>query len=553
MCIVRAKSWCANHGCTGGLALGLWALLALPVLAACGAPSSHSLAALKGDGMRPVPPGRTVTIEATVSAAFTGDKALSGFYLQTQQNGVFVYAPKLAPDTALKAGQRWRMQARTGRYRGRIQLEHPQALEYCGDGSLTTQALAQLSNDQYASLADQRVRITQPLVVADTYHLGRYGSMRVAVGGRAFHPGNGVSAGRVLELVVDDGSYRRNPQPVPHGGREQVYRAGDEIAPFTGIITRAFGQWRIHPLEPLQSRVRNPRPSTLAKPLGNSLRAVNFNLYNYFIDHGSRGAKTPEAFARQRQRLGKAIHAMDADILALHEVQNAPAAVADLLALLNTNQPVDQHYQAARMQRGPAAIRSVLLYRSARLSLEQVRSDRASVHPREPVAAVFAMPSGQRFQVAVAHFKSRGGCPDSGDIDRGQGCWANRRQTQAQTLSTWLQAGDTDMPVLLLGDLNSYATEDAMAPWYEAGYVDLVAQAVAPADRYTYIYRGRSGYLDHALATPAFAHWINSVQLWPINADESAYRADSEQGIWRASDHDPIIVDWHFSERNSAQ
>jgi len=536
-----------------GLALWLWALLALPVLAACGAPSTHSLAVLKGDGTSALPPGRTVTLEATVSADFTGEKALSGFYLQTDQTGIFVYAPGLARANAPKAGQRWRMQARTGRYRGRAQLEHPQALEHCGHGNLTTRTLAPLSNDQYASLADQRVRITQPLVVADTYHLARYGSMRVAVGGRAFHPGNGVSAGRVLELVVDDGSYRRNPQPVPHGGREQVYRAGDEIAPFTGIITQAFGQWRIHPLEPLQTRTRNPRPPGVGKPLGNSLRAANFNLYNYFIDRGSRGAKTPEAFARQRQRLGKTIHAMDADLLALHEVQNAPAAVTDLLALLNADQPGDKHYQAALMQRRPAAIRSVLLYRPARLSLEQVRSDLASVHPREPLAAVFVAPSGQRFRVAVAHFKSRGGCPNSGDIDRGQGCWANRRQNQAQTLSTWLQAGHADMPVLLLGDLNSYATEDAMTPWYEANYVDLVAQAIAPAERYTYIYRGRSGYLDHALATPAFAHWINSVQLWPINADESAYRAESGEGIWRASDHDPIIVDWHFSEHNSAQ
>ena len=550
---MRAKPWRANYWCRSGLALWLWALLALPVLAACGAPSSHSMAALKGDGMPPVPSGQTVTIEATVSGAFAGANALSGFYLQTPQSGIFVYAPALSPENAPKAGQRWRLQARTGRYWGRIQLEHPQALEHCGQGDLSTQTLEPLNNDQYASLADQRVRINQPLVVADTYHLARYGSMRVAVGGRAFHPGNGVSAGRLLELVVDDGSYRRNPEPLPHGGAKQVYRAGDEIAPFTGIITRAFGQWRIHPLEPLQSRVRNPRPASLTKPLGDSLRAVNFNLYNYFVDRGSRGAKTPEAFARQRQRLGKAIHAMDADLLALHEVQNAPAAVTDLLALLNTNQPVEQHYQAARMQRGPAAIRSVLLYRPARLSLEQVRTDVASVHPREPLAAIFATPAGQRFQIVATHFKSRGGCPDSGDIDRGQGCWANRRQTQAQTLVTWLQAEQADMPVLLLGDLNAYATEDAMAAWYQAGYVDLVAQNIAPADRYTYIYRGRSGYLDHAFATPAFARWINAVQLWPINADESAYRASSAEGLWRVSDHDPIIVDWHFSERNGAQ
>lgn len=553
MYIVRVKPRYANYGCTGGLALWLWALLALPALAACGAPSSHSLAALKGSATSPVPPGQTVTIEATVSASFAGAQALNGFYLQSQQDGIFVYAPELAPDNAPKAGQRWRLRARTGRYRGRIQLEHLQVLDYCGPGNLSTQTIDHLSKDQYANLADQRVRINQPLVIADTYHLGRYGSMRVAVGGRAFHPGNGVSAGRVLELVVDDGSYRRDPEPIPHGGRAQVYRAGDEIAPFTGVITRAFGQWRIHPLEPLQRWVRNPRPPSLTKPLGNSLRAVNFNLYNYFIDHGSRGAKTPEAFARQRQRLGKAIHAMDADILALHEVQNAPAAVADLLTLLNTNQPVDQHYQAARMQRGPAAIRSVLLYRSARLSLEQVGLDVASVHPREPVAAVFVTPSGQRFRVVAAHFKSRGGCPDSGDIDRGQGCWANRRQTQAQTLVSWLQTDQAQTPVLLLGDLNSYATEDAMAAWYQAGYVDLVAQHIAPADRYTYIYRGRSGYLDHALATPGFTRWINAVQLWPINADESAYRADSPKGLWRVSDHDPIVVDWHFNERDNAQ
>jgi Predicted extracellular nuclease len=528
------------------LTLALGIALTLPVWAQCGAPSTHTLAALKGNGTQALPAGRRVTVEATVSAAFVGDQALNGFYLQADTQGIFVYAPALELNSAPAVGERWRVQARTGRYRGRIQLEHPQRLEHCGDGSLTTHTLEPYHSDNYERFADQPVRIEQSLSIADAYWLGRYGSLRVALDGRAFHPGNGVDGGQLLDWVVDDGSYRRDPRPLPHAADEQVIRAGDVIAPFTGIMTYAFGQWRIHPLEPLKLTSRNPRPPKPDKAASGTLRAVNFNLYNYFIDRGGRGAQSPEAFARQRQRLRTTIQAMDADILALHEVQNAPAAVADLVAYLNANQPTPAHYQAAITQRRRAAIRSVLLYRPARLTLEQVQRGKASVHPREPLAGTFSTPSGRRFAVAVAHFKSRGGCPDDGDTDRGEGCWADRRQRQAEAMSGWLQDGPGKEPLLLLADFNSYATEAAMQPWWSAGYSDLIAEHIAPQQRYTYIYRGQSGYLDHALATPTFARWVKDVRLWPINADEPAYRAQSAEGVWRASDHDPIMVDWNF-------
>jgi hypothetical protein len=527
------------------------ALLSSIAQATCGQPSSHSIEALKSHGRAPPAEGTPVTIEASVSGVFLGDQALNGFYLQDTTDAIFVYAPSLEAVRTPKAGERWRIKGQMGRYRGRAQLERITAVKYCGEAVVHLHTLDELNPAAYASLDEQPVKFTQTLYIADLYNLGRYGSMRLSVGGRAFQPNNGVAAGRRLELHLDDGSYRREPRPLPYVREDYSPRVGDAIEPLTGILTRAFGDWRIHPLEPVRFVSRNPRPQAPSRPADQTIRAVNFNLFNYFIDPGGRGAGSDEAFASQRERLRSVLLALDADVLGLHEIQNNPDAVADLLHLLNRDVEAAERYQAILMERSSAAIRSILLYRPARLSLEQVTRSQNAAHPRDPVAGVFETPDQQRFAVAIAHFKSRGGCPTAGDIDTGEGCWAQRREREARQMLQWLRTELAEpvnrLPTLVLADFNAYASERAMAAWQSAGFVDLFARHIAPLDRYTYIYRGQSGYLDHALATPSLARHIHEVHSWPINADEPAYLATEGSSVWRASDHDPIIVDWQFN------
>lgn len=62
------------------------------------------------------------------------------------------------------------------------------------------------------------------------------------------------------------------------------------------------------------------------------------------------------------------------------------------------------------------------------------RSDRQDIYSRLSISQVFATDGGLRFSVVVNHFKSKGGCLASGDIDNGQGCWNEKRTRQADAL-----------------------------------------------------------------------------------------------------------------------
>ena len=98
--------------------------------------------------------------------------------------------------------------------------------------------------------------------------------------------------------------------------------------------------------------VRNPRPTKAPRQLGD-LRVASFNVLNYFstIDATSsnttgpcgpsatldcRGADSSAEFDRQNEKLIAALSAIDADVLGLVEIENNPAALAELVARLNT-------------------------------------------------------------------------------------------------------------------------------------------------------------------------------------------------------------------------
>ncbi|MBU2205781.1 MAG: nuclease, partial [Gammaproteobacteria bacterium] len=72
---------------------------------------------------------------------------------------------------------------------------------------------------------------------------------------------------------------------------------------------------------------------------------------------------------------------------------------------------------------------------------------------------------------------------------------------------------------------------------------------------YSYVYRGRTGSLDHALASPALASKLTTMQHWAINADEPTlldynveFKSTAQQQLlyaptpYRSSDHDPLIA-----------
>ena len=103
--------------------------------------------------------------------------------------------------------------------------------------------------------------------------------------------------------------------------------------------------------------------------------------------------------------------------------------------------------------------------------------------------------------------------------------------------------------------LDAYGGEDPIRVLTGGGLVDLMAAHVPPPQRYSYVYAGDSGYLDHALATSGLARRVAGAAFWHVNCDEPTvldYRvATNPPGLYRpdpyrSSDHDPVLVGLDF-------
>ncbi|MFO7859339.1 MAG: ExeM/NucH family extracellular endonuclease [Ectothiorhodospiraceae bacterium] len=510
-----------------------------------------------GHGAEGLPAGESVTVAGTVTARFLGDDELGGFFLQASDraadapSAVFVYAPGLdrAQRQRVRPGAQLEVRGTTDRFHGRPQVHQVRSVHRCGQGERPEpRELSRLpGTDTSERLEGQLVRYPGELVVTGNRRLGRYGSLTLAPE-RARRGGS--DQGSRTTLVLDDGRYNTRPEPVPYRDPETgTRRAGDRVAGLTGIVTHAFGRWRLHPVTPPRWQTANPRP---ARPpdVGDGVRAVAFNVQNYFLETGERGAPDAVALDRQRRRLGATLDGLEADLLALQEIANSDAAARDLVDQMDSG---SDYRVLTGADPGDDAIRTVMAYRPQRLELVAGPfRDTAPVHDRPPQAAVFQPPDGQALLAVSVHFKSKTRCPEAGDVDRGQGCWNARRGQQARAVAAFArrQAQRHDVAaILLLGDFNSYRDEDPMQALREAGFRDLVARFAGPRESYTYVYDGVAGTLDYALGNRALVRRTRGAGVWHSNADEPpvvGYQgrlAETAGGTpYRASDHDPVLV-----------
>ncbi|AHE98128.1 ExeM/NucH family extracellular endonuclease [Thioalkalivibrio paradoxus] len=538
------------------LAALLWFIVAaVPASADCSRDGTTPIADLRAGA---VPENRNVAVKGVVTGVFVGGDRLGGFYLQDHRqppSGLFVYAPALEPGD-LRPGHRVRVGGRFVRFHGRPQVSRVEAFSDCGYAGLPEPVPLRLPEDasRLGELQDVKVRFPDALTVTGNYELGRYGSLRLSSGGRLLRTGDSGSAAKRLgerQIVLDDGSYRAKPDPIPYLDAAGTRRAGDTVQGLTGILTHAFGAHRVHPTREPQFATGNPRPEPPPPPATAALRVATLNVENYFLSLGQRGARNRAELQRQRQKLAAAVHGLDADVLALVEVENRREALSDLVQRINDRLPPTRHYAiAAHPGSGTDAIQVALLYRPARVDLVATEADADPVHNRPPVLGWFrASSGGPLLGVTAVHFKAKVGCPDTGDIDRGQGCWNRLRTAQAQRLLDWIETLRPDRaPVVIAGDINAYAAEDPVQLLRAVGKTDLAGEALSRLDRYTYVFRGQAGQLDYLLAAPTIAgERLAAAGVWHINADEPPFLGyDGRRpagGPWRASDHDPVWAD----------
>lgn len=535
---------------------------------------------------------QTVTVRGVVIGSFqnsvtpTTVTQLGGFFIQQPvpdsdpltSEGIFVFAPS-AP--AVKSGDYVQVEGRVTEFgalpNSVTQLAGTVTVNVCGSGVVLAPTPVNLPLANATDLEKYEgmlVQFPQTMAVTELFELGRYGRVALSVGGRQFHPNNGnvtvTNAQNLLaRIVLDDNTTAQNPNPIPALGTPaapQVRRVGDTVQNLTGVLNYTLGNagvgsYSLHAVSPPNFVAANPRQAA-PPPVTGSLKVASFNVLNYFTTLGSRGANTAAEFTRQQAKIVEAIAGLDADVLGLMEIENNnDVATQNLVAALNAKMGAGTYAAVNSGTFGTDVIKVDILYKPSKVKrigglVLPTGADLATyttASGRPPLAQRFASVANDGgFWFVVNHYKSKGSCPASGDIDAGQGCWNLARTAQSQalnSLTTKLQAqGESD--VLIMGDINSYLNEDPTKVLEAAGYESLLKRMPAN-DRYTYVFGGETGALDHGYASASMKSQVSSVGVWHINADEppvidynTEFKPDDRYAAnaYRASDHDPVIL-----------
>ncbi|MDN6157396.1 MAG: ExeM/NucH family extracellular endonuclease [Brevibacterium sp.] len=420
------------------------------------------------------------------------------------------------------------------------------------------------------------------------------------------------------EVVLDDGAtvnYLENDKDtvLPYVSNDEPVRVGAK-ATITSPVVLGFDheKWRFQPTtrltgdnaEAIQPASFSDTRTAAPEEVGGRVSLASFNVFNYFTTTGdqldgcsyyddregnhitvrggcaARGAANAESLKRQETKIVTAINELDASVVSLMEIENSAvfgddrdAALETLVERLNEAAGDEKWDFVPSPEEVPAdedVIRTALIYQPAEVATQEestiLDDEDAFSNAREPLSQAFTpkdesggLDADKTFVTISNHFKSKGSGEGPGNEDNGDGQGNSNadRVKQAKSLVEFAgeqqEAADSDF-VYLLGDFNSYTQEDPMQVFYGAGFKDVASEMT---DESTYVFKSRTGSLDHVLALdasggPSAFDAISGADVWNINSVEALaleysrfnYNAGDfyAPDQFRASDHDPVVV-----------
>ena len=481
------------------------------------------------------------------------------------------------------------------------------------------------TQDQMEALESMLVLPKDTWTITDNYKTNRYGTLSLTPGTEVLRtatdvvapgaPAQAYEAENAAKTIDLDDASTTDLTNFKQNGHKERYaylangapaRVGYHVT-FTKpvVLESRFGSFVFQPTQmtagnPDRSPVTITGERPAAPTVSGDTKVATFNVLNYFSDLGEnepgckgyedrdhkyvtdkncklRGAWSSQAFANQQTKIVQAINTIDADVVALEEIENPVAsgvssdrdgALKSLVNALNAAAGSEVWAYVPSPSTVPAnedVIRIAFIYKKATITPvgdSVIYDDPAYTGlARQPLAQEFkpitdANHEGKNFVVIANHFKSKGSAPknlsgaeaaantDNGD---GQGNSNGVRVKQARALATFAQRFN-GTPTLLVGDFNAYTKEDPLKVLTDAGW----AHESGHGDS-SYVYGGRSGSLDHVFANSAAHPLITEVKSWAVNAQESiafeysranynAYLAFEADNPYRASDHNPEII-----------
>ncbi|WP_344318375.1 ExeM/NucH family extracellular endonuclease [Acrocarpospora pleiomorpha] len=538
--------------------------------ATCDTPITHRIAQVQGSGDASPIAGQDVRVEGIVTGNFQGSGQLGGFYIQDPKpdnnaatsEGLFVFS-----SSPVTVGSRVLVSGKVIEFNGLTEISPATVVNICGSATIKPIELelplkAGTTFERYENML---VTFDDKMAASEIYNLGRFGEITIAANERLWQPTDrtGVDTDKDARrtILLDDGSNVQNPPLLPyHSEGLNTVRLGDEVKKLTGVITYGFNLYRVQPTKPVVFRSQNPRPAEPER-VGGNVRVASLNTLNWFTTLGSRGATTAVERDRQLAKLVANILSLDPDVAGLMEVErNNDVALNALVNALNAKAGAGTYKGITHPNPGTDLIQTALIYKPAKVTpIGAAQSSSDPIFNRPPLVQTFgrADGKGETFTILVNHFKSKG-CTDvdgpatGPDADQGDGqsCYNAKRVKQATALLTLIDSLSLQN-VLVAGDINAYGEEDPIHLFEDDGLTSLSKKYIPKDDRYSYVFEGLSGELDHLLVDKDLRRLVTGATIWHVNSDEGRFMDYNTEfnppylyapDAYRSSDHDPLLV-----------
>lgn len=280
--------------------------------------------------------------------------------------------------------------------------------------------------------------------------------------------------------------------------------------------------------------------------VGNArLHIVGQNAANYVsnLEASNSSCSTQQEFEDKTNKIANAFLALQADIVAICEVERNDEILGYIVDAMNTIYGEDVYtYITDRLYAHASSgdyqsLKSGYIYRSDKVTPQGSNTSpyRSGEYcARLRIQAFKENSTNEAFVLSMNHFKAKDSSSDAGE------------GTRMQNVSNLIYAlGNitTDEDILIMGDLNSYMGEAPIEALEDEGYEEQLVRFDSEA--YTYIYRGQEGILDHAMANSTMAGQITGARAYHINTAGGYY--------YKYSDHDAVLVGLNLGKQKMGE
>jgi predicted extracellular nuclease len=398
---------------------------------------------IQGTGTGVVNPGTAVIITAIVTADFSANDQLDGFYVQEEDadadanpqssEGIFVYCGNNNCGTfpAISVGDKVTVTGvqEEAFEQSQINVAAGSIVVNSSGNPLPTPASVTLPvigeiGAFYEPFEGMLVSFNNTLYVAEYFELFRFGEVVLYEGGRPYQythvdesptPEEFAAYQALLasrRIIIGDDNNSQNSSlpdgvlyyPQPDGfSNENFFRGGDTVSNLTGVLGFAFGEYNVLPVAayPAEFVSANPRP---AAPISDgSLTVASFNVLNYFqtidttastntghcgpdLTQDCRGADSAAELEQQTNKLVTALLALNADIYGLVEMENTTEVepLEYLVDVMNAELGTETYAFVDTGVIGSDAIRVGIIYNTttvAPVGVWQALEDQSFVNP----------------------------------------------------------------------------------------------------------------------------------------------------------------------------